>query len=236
VIANPASHALVRSGTLIQDEAIFISKMLKRGHCIMNTIANRLNKHFAVAAAAVAVVGATQAANATVVYSGVVSIAIPVTTAGVYLNVVTGVNSANPGSAPGWDINPWSANGLSFFNPSNPTGGVYVVTGGAVNNLAVGTMIDAASTYGSGAAAASFNLNSSNNLVGFRFLNEGTSAVNYGWVRIQLGASLTDASRAIVGYAYDDSGAGISAGVVPAPGSLALIGLAGGIAARRRRA
>ena len=236
MIANPAAQALVRDGIRIQDEAVFICKMLKRGHCIMNSIANRLNKHFAVAAAAVAVVGATQAANATVVYSGVVSIAIPVNTAGVYLNVVTGVNSGNPSAVPGWDINPFSSSGLAFFNPAAPAGGVYVATGALVSNLALGTMIDPASTYGSGNAAATFNLNSSDNLVGFRFQNETTSAVNYGWVRIRLGASLTDASRAIVGYGYEDSGAGIGAGVVPAPGSLALIGLAGGIAARRRRA
>ena len=203
----------------------------------MSMLSNRLNKHF-VAAAAVAVVGATQVATAAIVSSGPVSIAIPATTAGTYLNVVTGVNNVSPGLVSGWDLNPWNASNLSWFNPSSPVGGVYVTGGGSsttlVDNLAAGTLISGASVYGSGASestgSTAFNLNSSNNLVGFRFLNEGTATVNYGWVRVLLGAAQNTAGRAMIEYAYEDTGAGIEAGRVPTPGSLALLGL-GGLAA-----
>lgn len=209
----------------------------------MSMLSNRLNKHF-VAAAAVAVVGATQVATAAIVSSGPISIAIPATTAGIYLNVVTGVSNVSPGLVSGWDLNPWSSSSLSWFNPTSPSGGVYVTGGGSsstlVDNLAAGTMIDNALGYGSGASestgSTAFNLNSSDNLVGFRFLNEGTATVNFGWVRVILGASHTAAGRGMIEYAYEDSGRGIEAGRVPTPGSLALLGLGGLAAVRRRRA
>ncbi len=209
----------------------------------MSMLSNRLNKHF-VAAAAVAVVGATQVASAAIVSSGPVSIGIPATTAGIYLNVVTGVSNVSPGLVSGWDLNPWNASNLSWFNPSSPAGGVYVTGGGSsatlVDNLAAGTLISGASVYGSGVSestgSTAFNLNSSDNLVGFRFLNEGTATVNYGWVRVLLGATQNATGRAMIEYAYEDTGAGIEAGRVPTPGSLALLGLGGLAAARRRRA
>ena len=90
--------------------------------------------------------------------------------------------------------------------------------------------------------ATAFNFNSSNNYVGFRFLNEGNGLVNYGWLQVSLGTSFTDSSRSIVGYAYETNGTGITVGntstATPEPSSLALlsIGAAGLAAYRRRRA
>jgi hypothetical protein len=195
-------------------------------------------------AAAGAIGGVASTVDAAIVYSGPISINIPTSTSGVYVNVVTGVNSTSPASAPGWDLNPWSSSTLSFFNPAAPAGGVYVLGGGtgtSVGNLAPNTMIDGSSTYGSGSASTTgslpFNLNSSQNLVGFRFQNEAMgNATQYGWMRISLSSSLSAQPRAIIEYAYDDSGAGIPAGV-PAPGSVALLALgAAGLAGRRRKA
>ena len=212
----------------------------------MSTIAKRLDAHFAACAAAaagVAMVGGTKAADAAIVWSGPINITIPSTTAGVYLNVATGVNNVNPASVPGWDVNPWSSTGLNMFAPT--VGGGHVTTGAATvyDNMTAGTAIGPASTFGNTGtttinAATPLNLNSSNNLVGFRFFREGDAAgtLHYGWMRIQLGSSAAAQPRAIVEYAYEDQiGIAINAGQVPAPGALALLGLAGVVGTRRRR-
>ena len=206
-------------------------------------LSNRLAKHFGAAAAAAVVVGS---ANAAIVHSGLVNLEIASTTNGLYLNVITGANNipgnGGGGTVPGWDINPWSSTTLNFFNPSNPTGCVYVRASAAtagVSNLAAGTLIGASSLYTSGGAQTAgsnpFVLNSSDNIVGFRFFNEASSTIHYGWFRVSLAGTLAAQPRALVEYAYEsDAGVAIAAGAIPAPGAIALLGLAG-LAGRRRR-
>ncbi len=197
----------------------------------------RLSKHLAVAAVATA---AVSAANAQIVHS-VVNYSIPVTTNGLYLNVVTGATNL-PGSTggttvPGWDVNFWSSSGFGLFSPTNPAGGAYVITSAGFGaNMAFGAEISAANMFGSGTSSnlAQWNLNSDQNLVGFRFFNEANSSVHYGWARIAFGATAT--SRTLVEYAYESTAGGaIGAGVVPAPSAMALLGLGGLVAGRRRR-
>lgn len=215
---------------------------------MVQTLKSRLDRHFVAcsAAAAAASVGVVQQqTEAAIVYSGVVNINIPSTTAGVYLNFQSGVNNPSPALVPGWDVNPWSSTTLNYFNPAAPAGGVYVIGGGtgtSVANLAPGTLISAASTYGSGGASTTgllpHVLNSSDNLVGIRFQNEANgNQIHYGWMRISLSGSLSAQPRMIVEYAYEDqAGVGIQAGAIPTPGSLALLALgAAGLAGRRRR-
>ena len=205
----------------------------------------RLAGYAALAGAALA---APAVADAAIIYSGPVNIGIPSTTAGVYLNVVTGVNNISPGAVPGWDVNPFGSSAFSLFNPTAPSGGVYVVNapGGtsatAPDNLAFGTLISAASGFGSGTGETTgitaFNLNSSNNLVGFRFQNEAAgNAIQYGWMRISLSTTTIAQPRLIVEYAYDDSGVGILAGAVPEPSTFALLGVmaAGALGVREWR-
>ena len=199
----------------------------------------RVGLHLAACAAAT-VAGTSSAA---IVWSGIVNLNIPSNIDGVYLNVVTGQSGSAGSSVPGWDVNPYGGSTLQFF-PS--TGGGYARGQGSsttlVDNLAFGTVIGAALSFGSGTGgvettgATAFNLNSSQNLVGFRFTSTELGAgTYYGWMRIEVGATLAAQPRSIVEYAYEDSGTGIIAGNIPAPGALAVLGLAG-LAGRRRRA
>lgn len=199
----------------------------------MSNLANRLQKHFVVCAAAAAAVATT--ANAGVVYSGPVSIVIPDDFGGIYMDVVTGATGG--ASFAGYDINPYSAGAAgTSFNLWGPTATTWLDTGAGMYNLPAGTTIGAGGTYGRPGGtniAAQMNLNSDNNYLGFNFINEGMAgATNYGWIQIRFGADA--GTREIIGYAYDDMGGSIGAGVIPAPASMALLAL-GGLVGRRRR-
>ncbi|MCA9288902.1 MAG: PEP-CTERM sorting domain-containing protein [Phycisphaerales bacterium] len=199
----------------------------------MSNLSNRLQKHFVVCAAAAAAVATT--AHAGVVYSGPVSIVIPDDFGGLYMDVVTGA-TAGAGFA-GYDINPYSAGAPgTSFNLWGPTATTWLDIGGGTYNLPAGTAIGAGGTYGRPGGVSidpQMNLNSDNNYLGFNFINESLAgATNYGWVQLRFGAD--PGTREIIGYAYEDSGADIGAGVVPAPASMALLAL-GGLVGRRRR-
>jgi hypothetical protein len=212
---------------------------------------SRLAAYAAVATAALAA-PALPSADASIVWSGPVSINIPSTTAGIYLNVVTGVFGTAPALVAGWDVNPFSSTTMSFFAPANVQHGfIDEFPGGnsltLVDNLANGTLISAATqatvwtTNGAieTAGTTAFNLSSSNNIAGFRFLNETTGIVNFGWMRVSLASTANGQPRAIVEYAYENTGAAIGAGVVPEPSTYALFGVvaagAAGLRAWRRR-
>ena len=208
----------------------------------MHMISGLRKSAVALAAGAGLFLAASQA-QAVIVWSGVVNLAIPATTNGLYLNVLTGANNLPGGTVggtvPGWDINPWGTPGLGFFNPTTPAGGVYVLSAPAtVANLAFATPISGASTFGAGATAnvAQWTLNSSSNYFGFRFFNEGGGTVHYGWAQLNFGATIAD--RTLVSYAFESSPlTAIPAGVIPEPGTYALmgLGLAGLLLATRRR-
>ena len=208
----------------------------------MSMLKDRLNKHFATAAVAVAAsMGAAHQASAAIVSSGPVNIVIPDNIDGIYMNVVTGATGTT-GAVAGWDINPYSA-AVGQFNLWGPTTTTWFSAGGVVGgpyNLPAATAIGGPDTGffrpgGSVNVGLEFALNSSNNLFGFRFVNEANaSLVHFGWIRIAAGA--TAGERAIVEYAYEsEAGVSIGAGVVPAPGAAAMFGAAGLLVARRRR-
>jgi MYXO-CTERM domain-containing protein len=207
-------------------------------------LSNRLAKHFGAAAAAAIVVGS---ANAAIVYSGVINFACAIDIDGTYINVETAQLSNGPGAGvPGWDVNPYrssSGSGMNFFSP---TGGGMVSAASGVGsalNLAGGASIGSTSNFSSSTATIAFGSAAgqwqygANNLVGFRFVSSA-GTTHYGWMRFLMGsqpASGNLVTRTVVDFAYESvAGASIGAGVVPAPGAIALLGLAG-LAGRRRR-
>jgi MYXO-CTERM domain-containing protein len=206
---------------------------------------SRLEKHI-VAAAAVAA-GVAASANAAIVYSGVVNFACAIDIDGTYINVETGQLTNGPGAGvPGWDVNPYrssSGSGMNFFSP---TGGGMVSAAAGVGpalNLAAGTLIGSTSNFSSSTATIAFGSAAgqwqygTNNIVGFRFVSSA-GTTHYGWMRFLMGAQPATGNlvtRTVVDFAYESvAGASIAAGV-PAPGALALLGVAGLAGARRRR-
>jgi MYXO-CTERM domain-containing protein len=139
---------------------------------------------------------------------------------------------------------------MNFFNS---TGGGQMrrpgVTTGTAGNLAVGDVVGAAGSfntstgnvYGTTAAtglAGGWTLGSEN-IIGFRFV-AAAGTTHYGWMRFLMGAagsSGTSMTRTVVDYGWEsDAAVAITAGAgaIPAPGAIALLGLAG-LAGRRRR-
>jgi MYXO-CTERM domain-containing protein len=207
---------------------------------------SRLEKHI-VAAAAVAA-GVAASANAAIVYSGVVNFSCAIDIDGTYINVETGQLTNGPGAGvPGWDVNPYrssSGSGMNFFSP---TGGGMVSAAAGVGsalNLAAGTLIGSTSNFSSSTATIAFGSAAgqwqygTNNIVGFRFVSSA-GTTHYGWMRFLMGAQPATGNlvtRTVVDFAFESvAGASIEAGAVPAPGALALLGVAGLAGARRRR-
>ena len=196
-------------------------------------LSNRLVKHFGAAAAAAVVVGS---AHAAVVAWENCNLIIPANSDGLYINVETRATGSAGSGVAGWDINPYSATSLTWFNATGTGMMRYPgVTTGSAGNLAIGTMVGATGSFGSGAvtvgsAAGNWQLNAVNRF-GFRFL-AADGLTHYGWGTFQIGSSISGGDRTITNLYYESvAGVGI---MVPTPGALALVGLAGLVARRRR--
>ena len=191
-------------------------------------------------------------ASATPVASPATSVNIPITTSGVYINVVTGVTSTTPSGSPGWDLNPWGSSTLNTWanNPASPNDGVMTAPGGSatlVGNLSAGTLVDGTGSFvRTGAIATTgtgqFQTNATN-YIGFRFLNESDGLIHFGWASVIVGAAFNTAGRNVGEIWYESAAnTGILVGdtgaaATPEPSSVALLamGAAGLLAARRRR-
>src|SRR5215475_5454914 len=87
---------------------------------IRASLSKALDRHFmgcAAAATAAAVGLHTERADAAIVYSGLQNVPLTNGSPGIYINLVTKVSTGSPGTAPGWDINPYVNGGSSgtFF-------------------------------------------------------------------------------------------------------------------------
>ena len=197
-------------------------------------ISNRLEKHLAVALTAAA--GIAASSNAAVVAWENCNLVIPNTIDGLYINVQAQTTGSAGSVVAGWDINPSSATSLTWFNATG-TGMMRFpgVTTGSAGSLAIGTVVGVSGSFGSGAvtvgsAPGNWQLNAVN-YFGFRFV-AADGGTKYGYGTFAIGSSIAGADRTITNLYYEDSGASIT--VVPAPGAIALLGLAG-FAGRRRR-
>jgi len=205
-------------------------------------ISNRLEKHLAVALTAAA--GIAASSNAAVVAWENCNLVIPNTIDGLYINVQTQVTGSAGSVVAGWDINPYGAPALQWFNATG-TGMMRFpgVTSGSAGSLAIGTIVGGAgvtnngfaTSFGSGtvtvgSAPGNWQLNAVN-YFGFRFV-AADGGTKYGYGTFAIGAAINGADRTITNLYYEDSGGSI---VVPAPGALALLGVAGLAGARRRR-
>ena len=197
-------------------------------------ISNRFEKHI-VAAATVAMTAA--AANAGLVTWNA-NLVIPNNIDGQYINVETQTAASAAGLAAGWDLNPYgtSTAAMSWFAAAAPSGCVTGLGQGgttiAVASLSGGTLVSSASTFGNTASsvtAGGWMLNSAN-YFGFRFLG-ADAGTHYGWGIMTVGATM--GVRTLTSVTFETT-AGASVTVIPAPGALALLGLAG-FASRRRR-
>ena len=202
------------------------------------SISNRLEKHFAVCAAAVATVACVGTANAALVTWNA-NLVIPNNIDGQYINVETQTAGSAAGNVAGWDLNPYgtSTTAMSWFAAAAPSGCVMGLgqggTTSAVASLSGGTLVSSASTFGNTASsvtAGGWMLNSAN-YFGFRFLG-ADALTHYGFGQMTVGATM---GVPTLDYVSFETTAGASVTVAPAPGALALLGLAG-LATRRRRA
>ncbi len=195
---------------------------------------SKIMKYMAAAAAAAAVVGAANAA----IVTWNCNLVIPNNIDGQYINVETQVAASAAGLAAGWDLNPYgtSTTAMSWFAAATPSGCVTGLGQGgtttAVASLSAGTLVSAASTFGniaSSVTAGGWLLNSAN-YFGFRF--RGADALtHYGFGQMTIGATMGVRTLNFVSF---ETTAATGINVIPAPGAIALLGLAG-LCGRRRR-
>lgn len=189
----------------------------------------------AYAAAGVSVLATGAAANAEIVYSGVVNIPVADTVVGggaVGVNLPFAIDGGfNLTLAHGLGTTN-ALTGYAFFGDQLGTPGVEVagVTSAGynyANNLAYGAVISTNTFLAAGVdGTLAFNVGYGGDQflapgIGFIGFKAGT---NYGWVRVNMnGAPLN--TYTIVDYAYGTAGESMSAGVIPEPSSLALLAL-----------
>jgi len=175
-----------------------------------HALANRLTRHFAACATAAVAAPflAADCASAAVQYTSV-SWNIPANIDGLYINVETLATGSAGSVVAGWDINPYSATSLTWFNATG-TGMMRFpgLTTGSAGNLAPGTIVGPTGSFGSGAvtvgsAAGNWQLNAANKF-GFRFV-AADGLTHYGWGTMVVGAAIT--TRTITEIAWETTAA-----------------------------
>ncbi len=183
----------------------------------MNIRTNRLEKHFAMCAAAIATVAVVGTANASVVTWNINQV-IPNNIDGLYINVEAQTFGSAAGIVAGWDLNPYgtSTTALSWFGAAAPSGCVMGLgqtgTTSAVASLAAGTVVTSTSVYGNTASsvtAGGWTLNAAN-YFGFRFA-AGDGTTHYGFGVMTVGATM--GVRTLTSLSYESvAGVAITAG------------------------
>jgi hypothetical protein len=196
------------------------------------------------AALAGAAVGVPQAARADVVtFNGPFD--VPQTFSGIYIDLATGLVTGTPTGNPGWDFNPYS-NGGSFAIYWEGTPGIAagVLTGpGSMMyaDLGPGAVVGPGSDFSNLLQVPNATDNfipAGNHILGFRFFNEGTNAVDYGYVTItSSGPANGGFPITVQSWSFENNGGSIT--VVPEPATVALLTLSalalGAVGMRRWR-
>ena len=153
---------------------------------------------------------------------------------GIFLNFVTGGTSTSAVPLAGWDFNLYNnGSGLSFFGPALPSGQGTLSSSANAMALLGGEAIGGGGIYQPAHVSGTNFFSIGMGFAGLRFHNETTGQLNYGWAQLRTSAAF-GFPAALLGYAYDDSGAPIIAGQVPEPGA-GLLALSGVVLAGRRR-
>lgn len=145
-----------------------------------------------------------------IVDSGVLDLAVPQSTAGLYINWLSGGTcTASCGGGQVWDFNPWGSTTLNFYWSSPVAATSSCVTNGAsCAVLAPGAEIGPASTFGGGDAA--LYRPGVTGYVGFRFTNANTSQVNYGYAKLTTTGPTNGTPVTLHQYWYNSAGAAIT--------------------------
>ncbi|MCQ4166278.1 hypothetical protein [Tahibacter harae] len=155
-------------------------------------------------------------AGAAEVCSPLRNLNVPATGEGLYLNLITGVSGEAESLAPGFDIDPYARQigeppgQLKFYWGSAANGGAGVVSSGTTFAvLQPGAVIGPDALFsraGFDGDTSLWQAGLSQAYLGLRFKNEGSGAINYGWIRLStqppLGFPVT-----IHDWCYDDAGA-----------------------------
>lgn len=178
-------------------------------------------------------------AEATVITNNI-NIPVPANIDGVYINFVTGATGS--AAFAGWDLNAYLTNGVfTFFWPATNSGGVDTAGDAVYASLSAGAVVSAASSFtqaaGGGGPGSTVNFQTTGqHILGFRFLNESTGVVNYGYATFNNTAP-NGFPATLVSYSYENNGSAIT--VVPEPTTFALLGVmaagALGVRAWRKR-
>lgn len=194
----------------------------------------RLGQYLAACAAVTA--AAAHHAAADVNYWPDANLVVPANIDGLYINVEAQTFGSSGAATAGWDLNPYgtSTTAMSWFGTAGNGNVQGLGQGGTTSgtaSLSLGTVVGASSTFSNAASSVTqggWVLNSVN-YFGFRF-SPSAGGTRYGYGIMTIGATM--GVRTLNWLYYEDTGASIT--VVPAPGAMALVGLAG-LAARRRR-
>ena len=206
-----------------------------------------VQSRLALCAAALAGTAAAIPSADAVVVTNNTPFVVPATLQGIYLNFLTGVAGASAAGTPGWDFNPYLQTGgnLGFYwaqTPAASSGGVASSAAtGSYLNLAPGATISGASIFSQVITLAAGNpfLTSGTHILGFRFFNEATSAINFGYLTVTNTAT-NGFPTTILSYSYENNGGAITI-PVPEPATNALLAVAAlalgavGVRAWRRR-
>jgi subtilisin-like proprotein convertase family protein len=189
------------------------------------------SRNILLSAAAAAASLLSSVTMAAVVTSPVTKLAVPQTVGGVYINVVTGATGG--AASAGWDLNPYAGTGATVLNiywgeisAGVRGGGVAGVAAGPLIPLNPGDTVGPASIFNAAITGTATNFRGTQTaFMGFRFLNEGTGQVNYGYMELSTTAP-GGFPATISSIVYEDGGGPIT---IPAAAPTLSLGTVGAV-------